>query len=86
MITTRSAGVAFVVITKDPCGRRYITRSQVSIANRRDHQVSDQCIGVGQCLLDAAPISAVSDVEFGSYFLLGQDEQTISTDWFMENR
>jgi hypothetical protein len=37
-------------------------------------------------LLDAASIRAVGDVELGSYFLLGQDEQAIPTDWFMENR
>jgi hypothetical protein len=37
-------------------------------------------------LLDAASIGAVGDVEFGSYLLLGQDEQAIPTDWFTENR
>jgi hypothetical protein len=37
-------------------------------------------------LLDAASIGAVGDIQFRSDFLLGQDEQTVPTDWFAENR
>ena len=85
IITARSAGVAFVVVAKNPCRRRHVPRSQVSITNWRDNEVPDQGVGVSECLQDAASIGAVGDVEFGSYFLLRQDEQAIPTHWFTEN-
>jgi hypothetical protein len=64
----------------------HVSGSQVSVTNWRDNQVPNQGISVSECLLDAASICAVGDVEFGSDFLLGQDQYPIPTDWFAENR
>jgi hypothetical protein len=74
MITAWSAHATLIVGAKNPCDRRHISRSQVSVANWWDDQVPDQGIGVSQCLLDAASIRAVSDVQLRGNLLLGKDE------------
>jgi hypothetical protein len=86
MITARSTHAAFVEVAKKPRQRCRVSRSQVSVANWRDNQVPDQGIGVSQCLLDAASIRAVGDVQFRGNFLMRQDKQAIPTDWFVQDR
>lgn len=86
MITARSTEIAFVVVAKNSRSRRHVSRPQVSIADWRDNQISNQGISISQCLLDAASICSVGDVEFRSDFLLGQDEYAIPTNWFAQNR
>ncbi len=85
MVTARSAQVTFIVAAKGPRGGLHVSRSQVSVANWRDYQVTNQGIGVSQCLLDAASIGAVGDVQFCRDFLLGQDEYPIPADWLAQD-
>jgi len=63
IIAARSAQVAFVVGAKNSRDTGYVSRLQVSVAYWRDNQVPDQGTSVCQCLLDAASIPAVGDVE-----------------------
>jgi hypothetical protein len=55
--------------------------SQESIANWRNDKVTDQGIGVSQCLRDATSISAIGNVKFCGYLLFRQRNQSVPADW-----
>src|SRR4029077_11371490 len=82
----RSAHAAFVKVAENPGQRRRVLRSQVSVADWRDYQVPDQPIGGGQCVLDAASIRAVGNVQFCGNFLMSKDQDPIPTDWLVQDR
>jgi hypothetical protein len=55
--------VAFIIILQNILESVHVSGCQVSVAYRRHNQVSDQGVGVSYCLLDAARIRAISDVQ-----------------------
>jgi hypothetical protein len=57
--------------------------SQKSVPHRWDNKIADQRIGSCQCLLDAACIGAISNVELRGDFLIRQGDQSVATDWLV---
>jgi hypothetical protein len=59
--------------------------SQESIANWRNDETVDRGVRIRQCPLDTASVCAIGNVKFCSNFLLCQRNQSISTDWLLQN-
>jgi hypothetical protein len=64
---------------------RHLAGWQVSVAHWRHNKVSDQAIGVSQCLRNTASVRAVSNIELGGDFLMHQGNQSITADWLVQN-